>query len=359
MSELSSKLRSFFTRIDQEKILSFTKQLYFLLGAGVPLYRAVHIIELQTTDRLLLAALQNISANLSEGKSLAECIALYPNDFSPFYASMITVGESRGELEESLKRTYEYLESRKALREKLIQALTYPAILLTSGIFVLIMMVLFVLPRFSAIFSSTNIPLPLPTKILLGVHAFITAQYLWIILGIIFLTGVVIALFRMPATRLQLDRFLLRFPVVGNLLMAVAVARLCRTLGILYNSGVQLLPALELSSVALTNHYLKHQMDSVIDSVRDGKGIARPMLDLNVFPPLMSQMIAVGEETGALEKVLLDLAFYYEQETDFTMKRIMVLIEPLALIIISIFVAVIAAAVMLPLFRMSSIIRAV
>jgi type II secretory pathway component PulF len=341
-------------RMDQDKILSFTKQLYFLLSSGVPLFRGVQIIGAQSPD--IRDILKNMSNNLSEGKSFTECISQYP-DFSPFYVNMVAVGESRGALEEALKRIYAYLESRKQLREKIIQALTYPIILAISGLVILTMMILFVLPRFAEIFETANIPLPLPTRILLGVHRVLVTQYGWVILGLVLIVVGLIFIRRQTRTREYFDQAILKIPAVGNLLMAISVARLCRTLGILYNSGVQLLPALELSSVALTNKYLQARMQTVVKRVRDGQGISRPLLDLKEFPPMMTQMIAVGEESGSLEKVLLDIAEFYEQEVEFSIKRLMSLLEPLALMIISLFVTLIASSVMLPLFRMSSVMR--
>lgn len=344
-------------KLGNEKVITFTKELYFLLGSGMTLYRAIQIIHSQTIDPKLKAILHSFAENLSEGKSFKECVLQYPENFSGFYCNMVAVGESRGELEEAMKRIYLYLESVKELREKIINAITYPCILVVVGFFVLLAIVIFVLPKFAEIFSNASIVLPLPTRLLLGFHNLIITKYYYIIGFIGALLGLFYYSIKNSTARYYLDKMLLEFPVSGEVFLTLYIARFCRTFGTLYSSGVQLLPALELSKSSLTNRVLENEVDKMIISVHDGKGIGNPLANSKVFPKMASQMIVVGEETGALEKILMNLADYYDQETGYKIKRYMGLVEPLALIIISCFVMLISSAVMLPLFRMSSAIR--
>jgi type II secretory pathway component PulF len=267
---------------------------------------------------------------------------------------MIIVGESRGELPEALKRIVSFFEKSKEFKEKLIGALTYPLILIITGFLVSLVLLLGVMPRFVTIFATAQIALPLPTRILLGVQHFLVTH--GIALGILTVAAICVAVvgWSNPQGRRIYDSLALRIPLLGHLFLVIFVVRFCRTLGTLYNSGVQLMPALELSISSVGNSTMQDELVKTIYSVRDGKGIAGPLAKSKLIPPMVSNMIAVGEETGDLERVLLDISDYYEQEVEFVLRRIMSVLEPLALVCISFFVMFIAASVMLPLFRMSS-----
>jgi type IV pilus assembly protein PilC len=268
------------------------------------------------------------------------------------------VGESRGELPGALKRIVAFFEKSKEFKEKLLGALMYPLILLITGFIVSLVMLLVVLPRFVTVFSTANIILPLPTRILLALQSFVVAHSLVLFVLSVALVFLAITAWYRPWGRNVYDRVALRLPLLGRLFLIIFVIRFCRTLGTLYNSGVQLMPALELSVNSVGNSKMQIELSQTLYSVRDGKGIAAPLAQSKLIPPMVSNMIAVGEETGDLERVLLDIADYYEQEVQYVLRHIMAVLEPLALVLISLFVMFIAAAVMLPLFRMSSSLHA-
>lgn len=341
-----------------DTVLAFTKQLYALLNAGVPLFRSLQILRQQAREYSLKKVLDKLLHDLAEGQSLSEGLRAYTDSFTHFYINMIVVGESRGELPAALQRIVAFFEKSKEFKEKLLGALMYPLILLITGCVVSLLMLLVVLPRFVTVFATANIALPLPTRILLAIQSFVVAHS--IILLVLITAAIIFAIvawFR-PWGRYIYDRAALRLPLFGRLFLNIFVIRFCRTLGTLYNSGVQLMPALELSVNSVGNSKMQDELIQTMYSVRDGKGIAVPLAKSKLIPPMVSNMIAVGEETGDLEHVLIDIADYYEQEVQYVLRHIMSILEPIALIIISLFVMFIASAVMLPLFRMSATIHA-
>ena len=344
-------------RLSYESILSFTKELGFLLRSGVPLHRALQIIRRQGKDIVLNGILDNFLQEIAEGSSFSACIARYPKVFSHFYRQMIIVGEGRGELESALERIEQYLEKQKEMREKVVNALTYPVILLTLGLLVLIGMLIFVFPRFAEIFIAAGVDLPLPTRVLIVLQKFIVRFFPYILFLMALAVGVYTTLMRRLKFRVFIHSQWLAYPVLGSLILAIELSRFTRTLGTLYTSGVPLLEALDLGKAVLSNAALRREIDKAIVSVRDGKGMSRPLAKSEFFPPLLTQMLAVGEESGALDKVLADCAEYYTQETEYLLKRYLALIEPAALMLIAFFVMLIAASIMLPLFRMSSTLR--
>jgi len=344
-------------RLSYESLFSLTKELGFLLRSGVPLYRALQIIRQQTKDQALNLLLTDCIGAIAEGSSFSACLAKYPKVFSAFYRQMIMVGENQGGLESALKRIELYLETQKDLREKITGALTYPAILLSMGLLIALGMLFFVFPRFAEIFLNSGMRLPLPTRIIMGLYHFFTNFYVYILLAVLGLGCFYGIMLIKKNTRLYLHIRRLQYPVLGTLFLTTALARFARTLGTLSAAGVQLLEALNLSKTVLNNFVLQEEVEKVIVSVRDGRGMAKPFSRSAFFPPLFNQMVAVGEESGALDKVLLDCAVYYEQETEFLLKRYLVLLEPIALILVAGFVMLIAAAVMLPLFKMSAALR--
>lgn len=352
MDEFNVKLT-----INEEIVINFTKQLYTLLRAGIPLYKAIQIIQLQANSATFKKVLDTVKESLAEGKPLSEALSVFPKIFSSFYISMTHSGERHGQLDETLARIYEYQEKIRENRQKLINSLTYPLLLLTVGSLVLILMIIFVLPKFIDIFTQANLPLPLPTKILFHITNFLQYKYPWLLFIGSGLVGGYFIINKYPDSKYIVDKYKLGLPLLGNVLLNVYIARFSRTFGILHQSGIQLLEALELSKPSLTNKVLEYEIDKLIKSIQNGQGLAQPLSESKIFPPMMVQLVAVGEETGTLDKLLLDIADYFELETDLRTKKMLALIEPCALLIIAVLVAFIASAIMLPLFKMTGMLH--
>lgn len=338
-------------------VINFTRQLQALLSSGIPLYKSLHIIKSQTSNFKCKKVLKNILADLAEGEALSDSLAKFPESFSPFYLNMISIGENNGELDVALGRVKQYLDILRENKQKISNALTYPSILFASSLIVVLLLMLFVLPRFIDIFTNAEIQLPLPTKIIFNIHIFFKSYSWHLLIVMLLLVG-----FYLFARKKQWfietsDRLRLNLPIAGEISKNIYIARFCRSFGTLHSSGVTLLNSLELSMPALHNYLLLNDLQTVLKSLRRGEGLAEPFTKAKNFPPLMAQMIAVGEESGELDKLLLDIAVYYEQEADTQIKKYLSLIEPFSLMIISGMVAFIAAAIMLPLFKMATALR--
>ncbi len=343
--------------LTEATVINFTRQLQALLSSGIPLYKALQIIDSQATNLKYKRVLKSIMADLAEGEALSDSLTKFPESFSPFYLNMISIGENNGELETALGRVKQYLDILRENKQKISNALTYPTILLTSSALVVLLLMLFVLPKFIDIFTSAEIQLPLPTKIIFNIHLFFKSFGLPFLLTIAALIGFYLIFRKRKWFIKTADSFKLRLPLFGEISKNIYIARFCRSFGTLHSSGVNLLNSLELSMPALHNFLLLKDLQTVIKSLRGGQGLAEPFTKAKNFPPLMAQMIAVGEESGELDKLLLDIAVYYEQEADAQIKKYLSLIEPFSLMIISSLVAFIAAAIMLPLFKMATALR--
>ncbi len=354
---LLEQVQDFFMRVPIDDLLVFIRQLGTLIRAGIPLFKAIQIVIDQTDEPRLKRIVTSLKNDLSEGSSLAKAMTVFPQVFSPFMINMVDVGESRGQLDEAFERILVFEEKNREIRNKVVSALTYPILLLSVGSLVLVAMIVFVLPKFVQIFQQSNIELPLATRILVHVSNFVSNYYLFMLLGIVsIIFGAIFFIQTQEGRRLK-DLFKFKMPIFGTVIHHAALSRFARTLGILHKSGVPLIRSLELSRDALNNIVMAEAINTVIDSVRDGKGIAEPLSQSGVFPQIMAHMIGVGEESGTLDDMALKASDFYDQETEYKIKRQMTLLEPIALIFIALIVMFIAASILLPMFKMAGSLR--
>jgi type II secretory pathway component PulF len=354
---LWEQFSDFLARVPFEDLIVFIRQLGTLLRSGIPLMKAMQIVIEQTDEPRLKKILTTVKNDLAEGSSLAKAMGAYPHVFSSFITNLVDVGESRGQLDEAFERILSFEEKNREIRNKVVTALTYPILLLVSGTTVLIALIVFVLPKFVQIFQQSNIVLPLPTRLLVALSDFIQNYYLVLILAMF--SGIIGLVFflRTPEGKRFKDLFKYKMPVFGPVIHHAALSRFARTLGMLHKSGVPLIRALELSRDALNNIIMADALNKVISNVRDGKGVAEPLGASGIFPQIMVHMIGVGEESGMLDDMALKAADFYDQETEYKIKRQMALLEPLALIFIAFIVTFIAASILLPMFKMAGSLR--
>lgn len=337
--------------------INFLREITVLIKAGLPLFEVLSILIEQETDKQFQKVLEDVRRSCAEGRSLAESFAKHPRFFSEFFVNMVMVGENTGDLEGVFNRVLKFAEEEREIRNSIRAALTYPVILVIAGIVVVLAILTLILPQFVSIFESAGIPLPLPTVILRALSFFLKNHYIGII---IFLIAAFFGLrytSKNPQGKKFFDRLKLRLPILGPLVKKMVIARMTRVLGVLDESGVPLLKALEITQRTTDNVVIAGSLDDVIASVRDGKGIAAPMKASKLFPPMVVAMVAVGEESGFLEKMLQDVADFYEKENYFAVKQLVALIEPIMLIFIGLMVAVIASALLLPMFRLTGLLR--
>lgn len=335
----------------------FTRQFFTLLKAGISLFKSLEIIITQTKNKELKYVCEIIKSELLEGSSLADSMKLFPNIFPDFFVSLIAVGEARGNLDESFSKLAEYLDKKRELQNKIVNAIIYPAILISLGLVVVSIMITVVLPKFMTIFTQNEIQLPFLTRMVINGSNFIVSNFL-ILLFIFATLGTWAAVrYRTRAGKFLYDRVIIKTPIVGPIMYNIAIIRFSRTLGILYGSGIALITSMEMARDIMGNTFLSSFINYAIQSVKDGKGIASPLNESGQFPPILVEMLGTGEETGTLETLALEAADFLDNETEYIIKRQIAFIEPVALIFIGLLIVIIAASFFLPIFRLISTIR--
>jgi general secretion pathway protein F len=313
-------------------VLPFTVQLATMLDSGVPLDRALTIITEIIQDPQFKEIVRKIRRNVQSGKSLSDTMSEFPRYFSPLYVSIVTSGEFGGFLEVAFRRLADYLEEEQRLKSQVKSAMIYPILLTLVGGVAVIILLTFVLPRFTGIFEDLGQALPLSTMMLLSVSNFITS-YWWFLLSFVLL--LVLGFRSYIGTeqgRFKWDRWKISAPLIGDLNKKIAVSRFSRTLGTLIDSGVPILQALLVARETFQNQIFANAIQEVHDSLKEGESIALPLRDRDVFPPMAIHMIAVGEETGKLSPMLLKVADAFENEAGLAIKSMISLIEPVMIL---------------------------
>jgi general secretion pathway protein F len=336
-------------------LLTFTQELSSLVSAGLPIDRSLTILGTLTENKGLREAVKDVLKRVEGGNSLTEALEYHPRTFPKLYINMIKAGESGGFLEVILSRLVRYLQRSKEIREYLISVMIYPLILtIVSGASIGIL-VTFVVPRFARIFSDLGQAIPLPTQIILTFSEW-TKGYWWIGLGAIALIYLGLKMYTQDEERRQRwDRSKLSWFVVGDLIKKVEVARFSRTLGTLLQSGVPILPALNLVKEISQNQAISRSIAYIHDRLREGKGISKSLEDTDVFPALAVHMIGVGEETGKLDEMLIKVAEAYDENVQSSIKRFVALLEPLIILIMGTVVGFIIVSILLAIFSINEI----
>lgn len=352
----SLPLFSFFPRrVGIKNLLVFTQELSTLVAAGLPIDRSLNILEALTENRRLRMVVKDVLKRIEEGTSLAEALSHHPRIFSRLFVNMIKAGETGGFLETILSRLVRYLQSTKEIREYLISVMIYPLILTAVSGGSITILVTFVIPRFARIFSDLGQAIPLPTQIMLSLSHYFK-DYWWAGLGALAFITFGLKIYTQDEERKwQWDRFKLGWPIFGALIRKVEVARFSRTLGTLLQSGVPILPALNLVQEISQNLAIARSIVYVRERLREGKGMAKALEETHVFPPLAVHMISVGEETGRLDEMLDKVATSYEENIQTTVKRFVSFLEPLIILVMGAIVGFIVIAMLLAVFSINEI----
>jgi general secretion pathway protein F len=342
-------------RVSRRDVLTFTQQMATLFSAGLEIDRSLQIIITLTKRPKMRAIVEDLKARVEEGATLSEAIRRHPKAFGNVYSGMVHAGEAGGALGPILQRLADFLERAHAARTQITSQLVYPTILTLAGGAAVIVLLVFVVPRFAEIFSDLGQALPLPTQILLGVSGFVQRAW-WALLG-----GVVVAwlLFRQflkrSEGRLWLDRLKLRLPLVGDLVKKVEVGRFSRTLGTLLSSGVPILQAMSIVRDTMTNRVLFDVVEDFAEAIRAGRSLAEPLSASDSFHPLATQLISVGEESGRLEEMLLQVADIFDEDVQTTIQRLTALVEPVIILAMGIVVGFIVLSILLAIFSITTV----
>ncbi len=343
---------SFLQRVKMRDVVIFTRQFATMINAGLPLVRTLDILAQQTPSRVLAKAVEEVKIDIESGNPLADSLKNHPKIFTPLYVSLVHAGEAGGILDTVLGRLATFLEKNEALVRKVKGAMIYPAVVLGVAVIAILVLLIFVIPTFESMFASFDAALPLPTRLVIGMSQFIQSYGLFLVGG-----GVVIGFgFKRwadtPNGRLKFDRFLLRVPIIGGLLRKTAVARFTRTLGTMISSGVTILDGLEITAKTAGNRVIHDAVMQSRRAIAEGKSIAEPMRRTGVFPPMVTQMINVGEETGDLDGMLSKIADFYDSEVDVAVEALLKALEPAMIVVLGTVIGGMIIAMYLPIFSL-------
>jgi general secretion pathway protein F len=340
--------KKFSLRSSRADLLTFTTELSALLGAGLPLDRSLNILSEISESSEMKKVIDSILRSIREGSSFSDALQKHPKVFPKLYVNMIRAGEAGGVLDVVLDKLNEFLESSKALKDHVVSVMIYPSLLMVTGGVSIIILLTFVLPKFSVMFAELGGTLPLATKLLLAFSNTLKS-YWWIVLSAVVAAWVIFKNYvRSDAGRFKWDGFKLR--LIGDVIKKLETARFCRTLGTLLKSGVPLLQALNNSRDIINNRVIAAAVDSVSAGAKEGKGIAVPLSETHVFPQLALSMIKVGEETGQLDVMLMKVASTYEKSLNVAIKRLVNFLEPLMILTMGVIIGFIVISMLLAIF---------
>ena len=336
----------------------FTRQFATMINAGLPLVQCLDILSKQTEKEDFRTIIGQTMREVEAGTTLAEALAKKENNkvFDELFVNMVEAGEAGGILDDILQRLATFIEKAEALKRKIQGAMVYPAVVMTVAVLATAFMLIFIIPTFARMFTAFGGDLPLPTKIVMGLSSFLRSFW-WVILGVI--VGLVFTIRRYYATErghMQIDKLLLRVPVLGDVIRKGAVARFTRTLGTLISSGVPILTGLEITARTAGNRVVQEAIMAARASIREGETISAPLRQSNVFPPMVVQMISVGEETGALDDMLTRIADFYDSEVDTAVDALTSLIEPVMIVFMGAVVGGMVIAMYLPMFKLINVV---
>ena len=337
-------------KVDPLELMLFSRQMYTLLKSGVPIMRALAGLQESTQNPTFAAMLQDLRESLDSGRELSTAMRRHPKIFSPFYLSMVQVGEMTGMLDQTFLRLYEHLEFEKDMRERIKSAVRYPMFVVIAMAIAIVIVNIFVIPAFAKVFEGFHAELPLMTKILMGFSNFMVATWPLLLAGVI---GGIVA-FRAwidtPDGRYKWDRYKLKLPIAGKIIMKGTLARFARSLALSFKSGIPIVQGLNTVGMVVDNEYMRGKIEQMRDGVERGESILRTAHATGVFNPTVLQMIAVGEETGDMDGLMFEVAGMYEREVEYEIKTISAQIEPIMIVLLGALVLVLALGIFLPMW---------
>ena len=344
-------------RVKAGEISAMTRQLSILLGAGVPLVKSLEALISQITNPTFKKIMVQIKESVNQGNSLAFSLSQHPKVFSNIYVNMVHSGEASGSLDVVLDRLAEFSEHQQALRSRLNAALAYPVFMSLIGTGVLFFLITFVVPKITKIFTEMHQALPLPTVVLIQVSNFLLSFW-WVIL-LVLIGGIVLLRYsrRRPGIHYLWDKVKLRIPLLGSVNQKIALSRFGRTLGSLLQGGVPLISALQIVGKIVGNSLIASVLDNAVDDIQAGKSLAATLSQSQWFPPMVVQMVSVGEQSGELEAMLNKIADTYEREVESHIMALTSMLEPFMILLMGLIVGFIVISILLPIFEMSQMIR--
>jgi len=339
-------------RVPIRDTVVFTRQFATMVNSGLPLVQALDILARQTENKALSEVTKQVVYDVESGNTLADALAKHPNAFSQLYVNMVAAGEAGGILDTIMLRLATFLEKNDAIIRKVKGAMVYPSVIFSVAILAVLVLLIFVIPTFQNMFASVNLELPLPTRLVIAMSAFLQGFWWGIIgAGVILFFGIR-SYYGTENGKLVIDKLLLGLPILGDLLRKSSVSRFTRTLGTLLASGVSILDGLEITARTAGNRVIHDAVMESRGSIAGGETIAGPLEKSGVFPPMVTSMIAVGEATGGLDEMLSKIADFYDDEVDAAVSTLLSLMEPIMIVFLGVIVGGMIVAMYLPIFDM-------
>ena len=338
--------------IKTRDVVIFTRQFSTMINSGLPLVQALTILAEQTDNKALAEVTKKVVFDVESGNTVADALSKHPRAFTNLYVNMVAAGEAGGILDTILMRLATFLEKNDALVRKVKGAMIYPTVIMSVAGIAVVVLLIFVIPVFAGMFASGGMALPLPTRIVIGASGFLKAY--WWVIGAVGIVGGYTGkkYYATNNGKLVIDRFMLRVPVLGDVLRKSAVSRFTRTLGTLISSGVSILEGLEITAKTAGNRVIQDAIMQSRSSIAGGDTIAQPLQKSKVFPPMVISMIAVGEQTGGLDEMLSKIADFYDEEVDAAVSNLLSLLEPIMIVFLGVVVGGMVVAMYLPIFDM-------
>jgi general secretion pathway protein F len=342
-------------RVHHGEVMELTRELATLLHAGLPLDRCLDIMAGMASRAPVAELLASIQAEVRSGAPLSVALEKHKNVFDRFYLNMIRAGEAGGALDAVLFRLTDFMERAKELRETVTSAMIYPIILACVSVLSVLLLLMFVVPQFTQMFDQAGKSLPVPTQVVIAAGNFVRNDWWAILIGVTAIVWLMRAQLRNPVSRLRWDRWFLGLPLFGEMILKLDVARLTRTLGTLIENGVTLLSGLSIAKETVGNAVLRESLDQVTASLREGKGLGKPLMQTGLFPKLAVHMVMVGEETGRLQELLIQVANVYDREAQTTIKRLLALMEPILILTLGLMIGGIIMSILLAILSVNNL----
>ena len=339
--------------VSDKDIVVFTRQFATMIDAGLPLVQCLEILTAQTENKVLAKTIGEVRQDVEAGSTYADALRKHPKVFDALYVNMVAAGEAGGILDTILNRLAKHIEKAMKLKKQIKTAMVYPAVIMIVAVIIIAILMVWVIPVFAKMFSDFGGALPAPTQLVVSASYFMKSNIIYMIIGVGLFIFAFRRFYRTPMGRKLVDRAALRLPVVGDLIRKAAVAKFTRTLGTLISSGVPILDGLSIVAKTAGNKIIEEAVMMTRQSISEGKTIAEPLGQTKVFPPMVVQMIAVGETTGALDAMLSKIADFYDEEVDAAVTALTSLLEPMLMVFLGVVIGFIVVAMYLPIFKMA------
>jgi type IV pilus assembly protein PilC len=346
------KKRKRLGKVKTKDIVIFTRQFSTMINAGLPLVQALDILSKQSENKALQEVTRQVVYDVESGHTVADALAKHPKAFTELYTNMVAAGEAGGILDTILMRLATFLEKNDALVGKVKSAMVYPGVIMSVAAIAIVVLLIFVIPTFESMFASVNLALPMPTRVVIGLSNFLQSYWWGVGLGIYGVIFLLKRYYKTSSGKLNIDKLMLKMPVLGDVLRKSSVSRFTRTLGTLISSGVSILDGLEITAKTAGNRVIHDAIMESRASIAGGDTISAPLAKSAVFPPMVISMIAVGEQTGGLDEMLTKIADFYDTEVDTAVSGLLSLMEPVMIVVLGVVVGGMVVAMYLPIFDM-------